>query len=95
MNRYEAIAAKIVDEGIPMLLKDGRGIDLKLKHCPSCGSFVKLNYGQGLRYSAVTWHCSDQGCPMSDNWLPLDGWNEDNPPSFGVLMETVPVPVGC
>lgn len=70
-------------------------IELKLKYCSVCGSFVEFDWSNGAIYSLARWRCSDQGCPMSDNWLPLDGWNEDNPPHFGVLMETVPVPVGC
>ena len=89
------MASKIVDEGIPLLLKDGGVVELKLRHCPVCGSYVKLNYGQGLRYYAVTWRCRNESCAMSAEMKPLDGWNEDNPPHFGVLMEAVPVPMGC
>ena len=48
MNPRE-MADKIVDGGIPMLLKGGGEVTvLKLRYCPVCGSAVKLNYSQGL-----------------------------------------------
>ncbi len=49
--------------------------ELKLKHCPVCGALVKLHFGLGLVIGAITWRCSDQGCPMSDEDRPLIGWN--------------------
>ena len=70
-------------------------VERKLRHCPVCGSFVRFDYSNGVIYSLIRWRCTDQGCPMADNWLPLAGWNEENSPNFGVLMETVPVTVGC
>lgn len=51
-------------------------IELKLKYCPVCGALVKLYYSLGLWIKGITWRCSDQGCPMSDEHRPLIGWNE-------------------
>lgn len=87
MNRYEEIAAMIVDEGVPVLLK-GRGeiTVLKLKYCPACGSFIKLHYGGGLRYFAVTWRCANARCDLASHWRPLHGWNEYYPPNIHTLL---------
>ena len=86
MNRYEEIAAMIVDEGKPMLLMGGgRVTELKLRYCPECGSSVKLQYGMGLRYFAVTWHCSSSCCIMS-NENSLHGWNEYYQPNPSTLL---------
>lgn len=90
----EQIASKIVDEGIPILLMGGgKTTVLKLKYCPVCGSYVKLNYGNGLNYWAVMWRCGDRECEMSEEDKPLDGWNEENEPGFGVIIEMIPVPI--
>ena len=90
----EQLAGKIVDDLVPvLLLGGGKWTVLKLKYCPACGSYVKLNYASGLNYWGVTWRCKDQSCEMSEDDKPLDGWNEDNEPGFGVIMEMIPVPI--
>lgn len=58
---------------------------LKLKYCPECGSFVKLNYGNGAVYWAITWKCTAQACVMSKESRPLHGWNEENKPNKWAL----------
>ncbi len=86
----EEMASKIVHEGIPLLSKGGgEAVELKLKYCPVCGSYVKLNYGNGVYYYAISWHCKNDQCEMSKQDKPLDGWNERNEPSSAIIMEAM------
>lgn len=70
-------------------------IELKLKYCPACGSFVKFDYSNGAIYHLVKWTCTNPKCSKYKNWFPLDGWNEENSPNFGVLGEEIPIPIDC
>ncbi len=86
----EQMASKIVDEGIPILLKGGGNVTvLKLKYCPVCGAWVKLHYGSGLHYQAITWRCRQRSCVMSREDMPLDGWNEENKRSIAVWLRQI------
>lgn len=68
-------------------------VELKLKYCPGCGSYVKFDYSNGAIYNLITWRCTNRECGMSKEDKPLDGWNEDNEPGFAVIMEMIPVMV--
>ena len=91
MNPYEAIAEKIVNDGVPMLLKGGgKATELKLRYCPACGSTVSLYCGAYLSYWAVKWRCKRRGCDLFGQWQPLHGWNEYYQPNpHTLLIETL------
>jgi len=51
-------------------------VDLKLRYCPVCETAVEFDWSNGAVFKYVRWRCTDQDCPMADEWRPLDGWNE-------------------